>query len=101
MILIAFLQAEMWGGVVSSRRCVKGEANMLKKSINSASVSPDSRKRNVKLECLSCRGLLPHPTAVWSLRLWTFFIIFASLSDYRVAMELLKRLPSGAGICFI
>jgi hypothetical protein len=57
---------------------------MLKKSINSADINFDSRKRNFNRQWLR----KAHVTTLWgcgSLRLWTFFSTFASLFQIEFA----------------
>jgi hypothetical protein len=60
---------------------------MLKKSINSASINSDSRKRSFSREWSSERRMSPRSGAVRSLRLWTFFSTFASLSRIEYTTE--------------
>jgi hypothetical protein len=65
---------------------------MPKKSINSANISYDSRKRSYKVELLSKKSSSLYAGDVRSLRLWTFFSTFAFLfqSDYAVVRLILS-----------
>jgi hypothetical protein len=58
---------------------------MLKKSINSANINFDARKRNFNLEWFPERRMSPRSAAMRSLRLWTFFSTFASLFQIEYA----------------
>jgi hypothetical protein len=72
---------------------------MLKKSINSADINPDSRKRKVNLEWLSERRTSLRPGALRSLRLWTFFSTFASFFKIEYATVRLSLLCIDPGLC--
>jgi hypothetical protein len=56
---------------------------MMKKSINSANIDFDSRKRNFSAGWFSESRLLLRPRAVRSLRLWNFFSTFAFLLEIK------------------
>jgi hypothetical protein len=58
---------------------------MQKKSINSANINFDSRKRNFNPGWLPERCMSPRPGAVWCLRLWNFFDTFAALFQIEYA----------------
>jgi len=66
------------------------EANILKKSINSAIINLDSRKRNFNLEWIFEKRTSPSPRAVRSLRLWTFFSTFTSL--FKIVRETVRSI---------
>jgi hypothetical protein len=72
---------------------------MLKKSINSANINPDSRKRNFNFEWLSEKRTSPRSGAVRSLRLRTFFRTFASLFKIEYATVRLSRICTDPGFC--
>jgi hypothetical protein len=58
---------------------------MLKKSINSANINFDSRKRNFSLGRISEKCMSPLPGALRSLRLWIFFSTSASFFQIEYA----------------
>jgi hypothetical protein len=69
--------ADLWINLVTLPFIPK-EANMPKKPINSANICVNHVDAVLTLSDLRKKALSPHPGAVWSLRLWIFFITFAS-----------------------
>jgi hypothetical protein len=64
---------------------------MLKKSMNSANINLDPRKRNFSLGWISEKCMSPRPGAVRGLRLWTFFSTFVRLPKIEyVTVRLIK-----------